>query len=275
MRKIFFPCVLLALVIFTGSSCKKEKGTSTPPSAPPIQFELLKEINIPNLPSPYYRFEYNAAGKPNFTSFASGLFMYDIIYSGSSISEMKNMTMVNKDRLQYSYDNTGRVNAIRYADSTGTVYKKICFTYNEQKLIKIERERKSGADFITEKTMTFLYHTDGNLSELSDHRHQINGQVGYTSVDRFEQYDNKINVDGFTLIHNEFFEHLVLLPGVQLQKNNPGKLARTGNGFNYKIDYTYTYNDKNLPLTKKGEAIITTGPGAGSGFQTNAAFSYY
>jgi hypothetical protein len=44
-----------------------------------------------------------------------------------------------------------------------------------------------------------------------------------TTVDLFEQYDNKVNVDGFSLIHDDFFDHLVLLPGVQLQKGNPGR----------------------------------------------------
>ena len=275
MNKQISQFMLLAVIIFIGGSCKKEKGTDTPPPAPPVQPVLLKEINIPNLPSPYYRFEYNTAGNPSFASFASGLFMYGITYSGGKISEMKNNIVVNKDRLLYSYSNEGNVNAISYADSNGIVYKRMYFTYDGQKLIKSERVLKSGASFNIEKTMTFLYHADGNLRELTDHRHPINGQAEYTSIDRFEQYDNKINVDGFSLLHNEFFDHLVLLPGVQLQKNNPGKLTRTGDGFNYRIDYQYTYNDKGLPLSKKGNATVTTGPDAGQLFETNSLFSYY
>jgi hypothetical protein len=275
MRKVIFHTLLLTVIIFTGSSCKKERSTTTPPPAPPVQPVLLKEINIPNLPSPYYHFEYNMTGQPVTASFASGLFMYDITYSGGNISEMKNTIIVNKDRLQYYYDDADRVTTVSYADSTGIVYKNIQLTYNGQKLIKSEREVKSGTGFIIEKTTTFLYHADGNLRELTEHRHPINGQVEYTSVDRFEQYDNKINVDGFSLLHSEFFDHLVLLPGVHLQKNNPRKLTHTGDGLNYTIDYTYTYNDKNLPITKRGEATITTGPTAGQRFDTNSFFSYY
>ena len=79
----------------------------------------------------------------------------------------------HNDRLQYGYDNAGRVNTIHYTDSTGMLYKRIHFLYDGQKLVKAERERKLGSGFIVEKTMTFLYYTDGNLKELPDHRHPI------------------------------------------------------------------------------------------------------
>jgi len=34
---------------------------------------------------------------------------------------------------------------------------------------------------------------------------------------------SNINVDGFSLIHDEFNDHLILLPDVQLQKGNPAR----------------------------------------------------
>ncbi|HEX3167771.1 MAG TPA: hypothetical protein VHQ93_15990, partial [Chitinophagaceae bacterium] len=111
--------------------------------------------------------------------------------------------------------------------------------------------------------------------ELTYHYFAFNGQTDAVFTDRFEKYDNKINVDGFGLLHNEFFDHLVLLPGVQLQKNNPGKETRTGNAENYAVNYIYTYNEKNLPLTKKGNLTILTGNNAGQQFETNSVFSYY
>lgn len=265
--------LLLLLVTTVLFSCKKE--TATPPPVPPVPLILLKDIVIPNLPSPYYHFEYDAAGKPIFASFASGFFMYDIAYSGDRISEMKNNIIVNKDRLQYFYDNAGNVNAIRYADSNGIVYKRIDLTYDGQKLIKLKREMKSGAGFIIDKTMTMSYYADGNLMDLTYHFSAINGQPEHTYTDRFEQYDNKINVDGFSLLHHEFFDHLVFLPGVQLQKNNPGKETRTGEAWNYTVDYTYTYNDRNLPLTKKGDMLVLTGTDAGKRFGLSSFFSYY
>jgi hypothetical protein len=201
--------------------------------------------------------------------------MYEVVYNGDRISEMKSNSVENKDKLQYFYDNEGRVNSINYADSTGIVYERIFLTYNGRKLIKLDRELKSGSGFIIDKTMTFSYQADGNLQELKEHRPPINGQNDATYVDRFEQYDNKINTDGFSLVHDEFFDHLILLPGVQFQKNNPGKLTHTGDGPNYNVDYTYTYNDKNLPLTKTGELIYLTGPDAGKRFEINSTFTYY
>ena len=96
-----------------------------------------------------------------------------------------------------------------------------------------------------------------------------------TTVDRFERYDDKINVDGFSLLHEEFFDHKVLLPGVQLQKGNPARQTHTGDGVNYAVDYIYTYDDLNRPLTKAGALTFSNGPDAGKTFATRSIFSYY
>jgi len=266
--------VITALVLF---SCKKEKYISpdSPSPDPVIPTVLLKNIEVPNLPSPYYHVEYDTAGKVVFVSFASDFARYNVVYNGDRIREMDNNIIVNKDRLQYSYDNQGRISTVTYADSTGLVYTRLNLSYDGKKLIEIVRERKSGSGFIIDKTLTMSYHPDGNLLDLTYHYLPFNGQPEATYKDRFEQYDNKINVDGFGLIHNEFFDHLVLLPGVQLQKSNPGKESRTGDAQNYTVDYTYTYNDKNLPLTKKGSLVILSGNNAGQRFETNSVFSYY
>ena len=266
---------LLLLITTAAFFPAKRQTTAPPPPPPPPPTVLLKQIVIPRLPSPFYYFEYNTAGRVTFASFASGLNMYNVVYDRGRISEMRNNIAVNKDRLQYIYDNAGKVSVITYADSTGMIYTRIYFTYDGQQLIKLEREVKSGPGFIIDKTVTFSYQADGNLQELREHRPPINGQNEATYVDRFEQYDNKINTDGFSLIHDEFFDHLILLPEVHFQKNNPGKVIHTGDGPNYNVDYTYTYNDKNLPLTKTGELIYLTGPDAGKKFQTNSTFSYY
>jgi len=123
--------------------------------------------------------------------------------------------------------------------------------------------------------MTFSYYPDGNLKELAYHYLPLVTQTEATYTDRFEQYDNNINADGFGLLHNEFFDHLILLPGVELQKNNPAKETRIGDGVNYSVDYRYSYNDKNAPLTKIGDLIITNGTDSGRHFQTHAVYSYY
>lgn len=274
MRYRFLLPLIVLMILF---SCKKENEPGAPPvpPTPVVPAGLLKEITIPRLPSPYYHFEYDASGKVSFASFASDLTRYDIIYKDGRIGQMRNNIVVNRDTLQYFYDNAGRADMITYIAQTGIVYTKIYLTYDGQKLIKIEREKKTGAGFVMDRTLTMTYHADGNLKDLTFHYLPFNGSDEHTYTDHFEQYDNKINVDGFSLIHNEFFDHLVLLPGVQLQKNNQGKEYRTGDAPNYTIDYTYTYNAKNLPLNKKGDLLFTTGSDTGRRFETNSFYSYY
>ena len=94
-------------------------------------------------------------------------------------------------------------------------------------------------------------------------------------MDLFELYDDKINVDGFGLLHTEFFDHLILLPGAPLQKGNPARVTHTGDGDNYRVDYSYSYDETNRPLNKSGAATFTTGPLAGRTFATLSVFSYY
>lgn len=275
MRYKYLLFLMAAIILF---SCKKEKGTidpDCPPTVDPVPTVLLKDVVISNLPSPFYHFEYNAAGKVSFVSYASDFFRYDVLYNGDKISEMRNNILVNKDRLQYFYDNAGRVNSLTYADSTGLVYTKINLTYDGPKLIKLERERKLGADFIVDKIITMLYHPDGNLFYLAVHRPAIDGQAESTLIDRYEQYDDKINAEGSSLLHDEFFDHFVFLPAVQLQKNNPGKVTRIGNSNNYTIDFTYTYNDRGAPLTRSGDFVFTSGPNTGQRFQLSSTYSYY
>jgi hypothetical protein len=277
---------LLLLMMFVVSfSCKKHTEiitqpplvptTPTVPEVPQVQTALLKEVLIPNLPSPFYHFEYDTEGKVAAASFASGFTIYTVAYSGNRISEMKNNIIVNKDRLQYTYDAEGKVIEIKYADSTGEVYKTVLFIYHGPRLVKAGWKKKSGGDFILERSITFFYYDDGNLMEMLDHRLPIAGQDEYVLIDRYEQYDNKINNDAFMLLHDGIHDHLFLLPGVQIQKNNPGRQIRTGDGFNFTIDYTYTYNDRNVVVTKKGEGLILTGNSAGQHIKTNATYTYY
>jgi hypothetical protein len=263
---------LLILLI----ACKKEKQISSSPSPiaqPPVV--LLKEITIPNLPSPYYHFEYDNTGKVSFASFASDFFRYDVFYAGGRISKMKNNILVNKDELQYFYNSAGKIEGINYTDSTGVVYARMDLFYQGDKLIKLDRVRRSGTGFVYEKSTTMSYYDDGNLMDLTVHYLPFNGQTEATFTSHFEQYDKKINVDGFSLIKgDEFFDHLFLLPGVQLQKNNPGKETRTGDGVNYTVNYTYTYNE-DFPINKKGNLVVTNGQNPGQIFETNSFFSYY
>lgn len=268
--------LLAAIAIVIAFSCNKKKDKTelpVPPSAPdPV---LLKDITVPNLPSPHYHFEYDNTGKMSFASHASGFRMYNIFHDGNILSEMRNNTMVNHDTVRYFY-NAGKASVIQYISEDNIVTKRVFLTYIGDKLQEVEWERNvPGTGFIVDRTMTFTYLADGNVSQLTDHSPAILGQPEINNITRFEQYDTKICPDDFMLLHEGGNPHMILLPGIKLQKNNPGKLIRTGTGVNYTVDYSYTYNNRNVPLTKSGDLVWTSGPNAGQHFQTNAMLTYY
>ena len=263
-------------VVLIFAACKKEKnpgGDHTPPPPPPSV--LLKDIVESHLPSPYYHFEYDASGKVSFVSFASDFTRYNVIYNGNKISELRNNILVNKDRLQYMYNNDGKVGLIKYADSNGIVYKTVQFFYDGDKLIRLDRAKKVSAGFVFELTTLLSYFPDANLKDITYHFLPFEAQPEVTYTLHYEAYDNKLNEDGFALLHQEFFDHLVFLPGIQIQKNNPGKESLTGDGDNYTVNYTYTYNDRNAPLIKTGDLVFLTGSRSGEHFQVQTNYSYY
>ena len=102
--------LLLTLSVVLLLSCKKQQvpGPVEVPAANNRHI-LLKDITIPNLPSPYYHFQYNADSLVTKADFASGFSIYDVLYSGGRISEMQNNILVNRDTLRYQYDNGGKL----------------------------------------------------------------------------------------------------------------------------------------------------------------------
>ena len=117
----------------------------------------------------------------------------------------------------------------------------------------------------------------GNLATILEHRLPVEGfQDDATNLIRYERYDTGTNVDGFSLIHDDFFDHLVLLPGIVLQKNNPGLETRTGDGLTYTVSYTYDYGpDGKYPMTKRGDLVITGGGTVGQRIRIGSTFTYY
>ena len=266
--------LVITMIAVAGlSACGSDAGITNPP--PPTSV-LLKDIVISRLPSPYYHFDYDGQGKVSSVSFASGLTKYDVTYASGRISQMQNNTTVNHDRLIYVYDDAGRVAAIKETDQNDVVFVVLFFTYSGDKLTGLERDRRVTGGYIIDKTMSFSYSADGNLFELTEHLPAIDGvQAEATITDRYEQYDSGINVDGFSLIHDEFFDHLVLLPGVQLQKSNPRRVTRTGDSDNFTVDYTYAYDAQQSPADDEWRPGLTSGPSAGQHFQVGSVFSYY
>lgn len=279
MRYRYSWALLLAAAL---AACSGDSDPTMPePPPPPASAGLLKDVVLSSLPSPYYHFAYDTAGRITAASYASGIRNYQVSYDGNRISEVRevaylgNDTVPAGDRLEYFYDDAGRVAIVTYVNSNGLVYTRLAFTYDGPRLTRLERQIRVTDGFIIDKVTFLTYYADGNLLELAVHRPAIDGQPETTTVDIFERYDDGTNVDGFGLIHDEFFDHLVLLPGVQLQVNNPGRAIRTGDGTNYEVDYTYTYDDAGRPLSKSGDLLVTSGPEEGRRFRIGSVFSYY
>jgi hypothetical protein len=273
----------LLVIIFTVSlfSCKKEQGSSIkPPTVPPAvstKHVLLKDITIPHLPSPYYHFEYNTDSLVTKADFASGFTIYDIFYSGNKIREMRNNIIVNHDTLRYVYDNTGKLAMIKFINDANVIYRHATFTYNGAQIKSIEWDRKDGNGvFMIDRTITFTFYPDDNVKTITEHRPSLNGVAEYNSIMTFEQYDDKVNVDDFSLIHDGIHDHLFLLQGFRLQKGNPKKEMLSVNGVDlYTNEYTYAYHNDNTPSTKMGDFLYLSGPNAGQRFQTNSIYTYY
>ena len=266
----------LAFLVLAGLwGCGTDSAPVTGPLPDPHPVVLLKDIIIPSLPSPYYHFAYDATGRMTNASFASDFTMYALSYANGRLSEMQNNSLGNQDRLVYSYDNAGNVAEIDYVGSSG-VFTQVRFTYDGAKLMRLERQRKNASGFVVDKTMTMAYGADGNLSDITEHRPAIeNFQPEATFTDHFENYDTGINVDAFGLLHQDFFDHLILLPRVQLQKSNPRRVTHGGDGDNYVVEYTYQYDGQNRPLNQAGVLTFTTGTQTGQQFNVGATYTYY
>lgn len=276
MRFTYFLLTMGVAVLFV--SCKKDHRPD--PVTPPAVIEkhiLLKDITVPNLPSPYYHFEYNADSLVNKASFASDYTMYDVLYDGKRIREMRNNIIINHDTLRYSYDNAGKITMIKFINTANVIYRLVFFKYSGDLIKEIEWDQRVGdIGYIIDRTLDFTFYADGNVKTITEHRPPVNGTPDYVSVKSFEQYDNKVNVDDFMLVHDGIHDHLFLLQGFRLQKNNPGKEMLSVNGTDYySIDYTYTYNTDNTPTDKAGNFLYLSGQYAGQRFQTNTFYTYY
>lgn len=269
--KGFLPLiVLISLVLF--ASCKKD---DTPPGGnPPPLAVKLKEINNDKLPSPYYFFEYNSANQVKAVSFQSGFLSYQASYLNNQLNILQNNTAVNKTRIEYRYTN-GKVTSLALFDNNG-VQKQRCFLdYSGNKLVRIDWELRQPVGYIQQRSMELSYYPDGNLKEIIHIKNAIdNVQTALQWKDTYSNYDNKPGVEGFAQIHPEDDE-LIFLPGVEIQKNNPGKIVRTGEALNYEIVYTYTYDEQGKPTTKKGDFLITSGPNQGTRSELHTFYTYY
>jgi hypothetical protein len=262
---------LLAAVVVAG--CGPDHPTS--PVNPASDTVRLKDVVLSSLPSPLYHFDYDASGRITGILYASQLASYDVIYTGNRVTEIRSRALANPVRLQYEYDEAGRVALVKYVDDSG-VFTVVFLTYDGPRLATFERDRRVTGGFVIDKTMTMYYDGAGNLRDLITHRPAVEAlQAESSTFDQFEDYDAGINVDGFSVIHDEFFDQLILLPGVQLQQTNPRHALHLGSGISFVVDYSYVYDEHNRPTSRTGNLTVTGGDQTGQAFVLSALFSYY
>lgn len=276
MKTKYMWLVFIVVALF---SCRKGKDnpSETPASPYPFVAQKLKEINITGSLTPYYHFEYNSDKQISNFNFSNGL-IYDITYTGDNLTLMKNNTAgTSKDSVKYEYAGN-KLTSIIVATGSGFAYRRAFLTYyNSGQLQKLEWEMKlDNEPFAKEQSFTFTYYADGNVKEIVQQYFAIGQLPATTFTDRYENYDNKINVDGFTLAQPSRFNIPVLIPGITLQVNNVGRIVRTGGAaVTYKVNYTYTYDANGRPLVKSGDFVNTSGPDTGQHYQLQTTYSYY
>jgi hypothetical protein len=269
---------ILAAAITCIMACHKGGNPVTDiPEPPDRQLILVKDIVISNLPSPYYHFEYSDSGKISLASFAADFLITKFDYNKNLVLRSHNSGPANQDQLNYLYDSIQRPIQIDYMNKDGKTYKRVKCMYNGFQLQLLTRSVKIANVFVIEKVMKFTYNPGGNLRRIEQHFPAIEStnQDSASFSDDFEAYDTSINPEGFSLLHDEFFDNLVVIPGIVIQKSNPGKVKRTGDGLNYEITNKYTYTNNNAPLIRSGDILITNGKDAGRHITSNSQFSYY
>jgi hypothetical protein len=233
---------------------------------------LLKDVIVTGLPSPYYRFEYDADKYVTEINFADGFNIYELEYSNKKLSKMTNSRIGNQ--LLYTYS-SGNVSLITELTSFDQVVWKYRMAYNNNNQLTEIRwyQFNGGTDSILFRKVLLAYSSDGNLSSRDDYRLETGNVLAWSSNTKYLDYDNGINVDGFA-VFKDFFESLIFLPAVKIQKNNHRTEIITGTQNDYRITYTYEYSN-GLPVTENGTMIQTRGNGNGQPFLFTNHFSYY
>jgi len=269
--KHFLFVILITAIV----SCHKEpSGQPKPPRG--LLSLKLKDINVPGIPSPFYHFEYNNLGNITMEGFEAGLKTYNVDYNGNNIVSMEDTADPNnKVRLEYEYSN-GELLAIKVKDKNGFTFRHCIFSFSpSHQLLQMDWDTADGnVGFYLQQTLTFTYYPDGNLLQIVVHNYAVGSQVAATITNTFENYDDNANADGFSLLHTNFHD-LLLIPGLKFQINNPRRVIHTGDTVNFDIEYMYTYDDKGRPTMKKGNGTYTVGTNAAQPFKTESTFSYY
>ena len=189
---------------------------------------------------------------------------------------MENIIEPVRDKLNYVYDND-RVVQVNIINRNGLLYRKAFINYNaSNKISRVYWEVLDNGAFSSEQMLTFTYHADGNLKKMENTTFAVGPLTEGTFSETYDNYDDKVNAEGFDLLIPLPQNHLIFLPEYKLQINNPRHVVRTGTpGTDYIVDYQYTYDNKNRPVSKTGDLVFTGGQQVGQHFTTGTTYSWY
>ena len=259
MKKYILPLVVILLTVSIG--CKKYEDP-LPPEQPPVQLPvddvrtvLLKDVNAQSLPGPYYHFVYDNFHYVKQISFASGFAVYDVEYENNRVKMMTNRVNDNIYLYHYSNNRVSEINEFSGAIINKTFSYRLSYnSLNQLSQVNWVFFSNNGRqDTVKKEVLTYL--PTGNLAAMDHYYSTEPGQpLEWASRDEFSDYDNKLNVDDFSVLKKEFFSPYLFLPQVRLQKNNPGRQHIISAGNEFDIRYSYQYQN-GLPVSKT--AIVT------------------
>lgn len=266
MHSIPFARLLpVALALGLSACCDKDGAPAGSQPLTDRQSVRLKEIVIRNTPSPYYAFEYNDSGYITRVSFEDDMVVYNYFYKNRRIDSVTT-SMTDAAYLLYRYQDQ---KVIRVEQYDQTRLRQVTHIHYDSRNRVSRMEWRPTTSPPEEKNTTFEYYDNGNLSRMIS-TYPANG---LSTTVTYDAYDNKRNVDGFG-VAKDFSEHLILLPAVRVQINNPTRMKIVSGPNERTITYDYTYRDS-LPLQRNGTGQVTAGPNAGQSYTTQTTFTYY
>lgn len=269
--------VMAVLFLLTVVGCSKEKINVRPapgPEEPGTNAVLLKEIIQEKLPSPAYHFFYDRKGKVRKIELSSGLISYDVVYEGQQLARLENKK--HQSGLQYYYEDN-RVKSIFYYKGTEenleTVYHLEYHFNGLLKSLNQFRYLNIKMDSVLERGFNFLYNDDGNLASVEEKRIGENGEMVFAKAMMYAEYDEGRNMEG-TGILRDFFDELLYLPEITLQKNNPVVVKMATAGAKFLIRNHFQYQGE-IPVLKMSKMTQTGGSGMGDSFTFVTRYTYY
>ena len=174
----------------------------------------------------------------------------------------------------YGYTN-GRITSSRDMTPDGRLLWNYSFDYstgNQLKEVRWYRFNNAGTDSFLLRKVILEFRTDGNLAWFEDYRNTT-GTLEWEQKIEYTNYDTGRNVDDFSVL-KEFFDNLLYLPGVRLQKNNARNELITSRQNTYEITNTWHYQE-GRPIQKMAKVVQVRGNDVGDLGDYSTNYSYY